>query len=48
MTLVPDQDDSFKVKEQSGLSIRFVAGDSKNGGAMILATAGGVYTAKRK
>jgi CubicO group peptidase (beta-lactamase class C family) len=48
VTLVPDQDDSFKVKEQSGLSIRFVAGDDPSGGAMILATGGGVFTVKRK
>jgi CubicO group peptidase (beta-lactamase class C family) len=46
--LVPDQHDSFKVKEQTGLSIRFVAGDDRDGGAMILATAGGVFTVKRK
>jgi len=48
VTLVPDQDDSFKVKEQSELSIRFVAAADPSGGAMILDTSGGVFTAKRK
>jgi len=48
VTLVPDQDDSFKVKEQSELSIRFVAAEDPSGGAMMLDTSGGVFTAKRK
>ncbi len=48
VTLVPDQDDSFKVKEQSGLSIRFVAAEGPGGGAMMLDTSGGVFTARRK
>ena len=32
VTLIPDQDDSFKVKEQSELSIRFIAADDPGGG----------------
>jgi CubicO group peptidase (beta-lactamase class C family) len=48
VTLIPDQDDSFKVKQQSGLSIRFVAGADSMADAMMLDTPGGVYTAKRK
>ena len=48
VTLVPDQDDSFKVKKQSELSIRFVAAEAPGGAAMMLDTSGGVFTAKRK
>jgi CubicO group peptidase (beta-lactamase class C family) len=48
VTLLPDQDDSFKVKEQSGLSIRFVAGKDRSGDALVLDSSGGVFTAKRK
>ncbi len=48
VTLVPDQDDSFKVKEQSELSIRFLPAEDPSGGAMLLATSDGVLTAKRK
>jgi len=48
VTLIPDQDDSFKVKEQSELSIRFLPAEDPSGGAMLLATSDGVLTAKRK
>jgi CubicO group peptidase (beta-lactamase class C family) len=48
VTLLPDQDDSFKVKQQSELSIRFVAGKDPSGDAMVLETPGAVFTAKRK
>jgi CubicO group peptidase (beta-lactamase class C family) len=47
VTLIPAEDDSFKVKEQSGLSIRFVAADDPSGGAMMLDTSGAVFIAKR-
>jgi len=48
VTLLPDQDDSFKVKERSELSIRFVTGKNPTDDAMSLATPDGVLTAKRK
>jgi CubicO group peptidase (beta-lactamase class C family) len=48
VTLVPDPDDSFKVKEQSALSIRFTGRDASSDGAMTLETSAGVFTAKRK
>jgi hypothetical protein len=45
---VPAQDDSFKVKEQAELSIRFVAPENAPATEMVLDTSGGVFTCKRK
>jgi CubicO group peptidase (beta-lactamase class C family) len=48
LTLLPDRQDAFKLKEQSGTSIRFVtAGDGKVS-EMAMSTAAGVFSARRK
>jgi CubicO group peptidase (beta-lactamase class C family) len=48
ITLIPDRGDSFRVKEQSELSIRFVADKDQEASALLLASPGGVLSAKRK
>jgi len=48
VTLIPDRNDTFKVKEQSELSIRFITDKDQKVGEITLDTAGGVFTAKRK
>jgi CubicO group peptidase (beta-lactamase class C family) len=48
VTLVPDRDDGFKVKEQSTNSLRFVSEKDQPASALALETPAGVFTAKRK
>jgi CubicO group peptidase (beta-lactamase class C family) len=47
-TLVPDRDDGFNLKEQSGTSIRFVTDREGKVTEMALSTAAGVFSVKRK
>ncbi len=47
-TLLPDRDDGFNLKEQSGTSIRFIIDSGGKVSEMTLSTAAGVYSAKRK
>jgi hypothetical protein len=48
VTLLPDRDDGFNLKEQSDTSVRFVTGSDQKISEMALSTAAGVFTAKRK
>ena len=48
LTLIPDRNDTFRVKEQSELSIRFVTDKDQKVGELSLDTPGGVFTVKRK
>jgi CubicO group peptidase (beta-lactamase class C family) len=48
VTLLPDRDDGFKVKEQSNNSLRFVSEKDQPASAIALQTPAGVFTAKRK
>jgi CubicO group peptidase (beta-lactamase class C family) len=48
LTLVPDRDDRFKIKEQSANSIRFKTGKDEADIELTLETAGGVFAAKRQ
>jgi CubicO group peptidase (beta-lactamase class C family) len=47
-TLLPDRDDGFVLKEQTGTSIRFVTDSGGKISEMALSTAAGVFSAKRK
>jgi CubicO group peptidase (beta-lactamase class C family) len=48
VTLLPDRDDGFNLKEQSGTSLRFISDSEGKVSEMALSTAAGVYSAKRK
>jgi CubicO group peptidase (beta-lactamase class C family) len=48
ITLLPDHNDEFNVKEQSETSIRFVTGKDSAADEMALSTSEGVFLAKRK
>jgi CubicO group peptidase (beta-lactamase class C family) len=48
VTLVPDRDDGFKIKEQSETSLRFITDQDHNVSEIAVDTAGGVFSAKRK
>jgi CubicO group peptidase (beta-lactamase class C family) len=48
ITLLPDHNDEFNVKEQSETSVRFVAGKDPAADELSLSTPEGVFTAKRK
>jgi len=48
VTLVPDRDDRFKVREQSETSIRFVTDKDHNVNELALETPAGVFAAQRK
>jgi CubicO group peptidase (beta-lactamase class C family) len=48
LTLLPDRDDGFNLKEQSDTSVKFVTGADQQVSEMALSTAAGVFTAKRK
>jgi CubicO group peptidase (beta-lactamase class C family) len=48
VTLVPDRDDGFKIKEQPETSLRFVTDSEHHVSEIALDTAAGVFTAKRK
>ncbi len=48
LSLLPDRDDGFNLKEQSGTSIRFVTDAGGKVSEMALSTAAGVFSAKRK
>ncbi len=47
-TLLPDRDDGFNIKEQSGTSIHFVTDSGGKVSVLALSTAAGVFSAKRK
>ena len=47
-TMVPDRDDGFVLKEQSGTSIRFVTDSGGKITEMALSTTAGVFSATRK
>ncbi len=47
-SLVPDRDDSFKIKEQSETTLRFVTGGDGRVSEIALDTSQGVFTARRK
>jgi CubicO group peptidase (beta-lactamase class C family) len=48
VALIPDRNDTFKVKEQSALSIRFITDKDQKVSEITLDRPGGVFTAKRK
>jgi CubicO group peptidase (beta-lactamase class C family) len=48
VTLVPDRDQAFKIKEQPGSVIRFKNVDGQPAAELTLENASGVFTAKRK
>ena len=48
LTLVPDRDNGFKIKEQSANSIRFKTGKDEADIELALETAGGVFASKRQ
>jgi CubicO group peptidase (beta-lactamase class C family) len=48
VSLVPDRDDAFQIKEQPGTVIRFKSVDGQNATELTLENSGGVFTAKRK
>jgi hypothetical protein len=47
-TLLPDRDDGFNVKEQSGTSIRFITDSGGKVSELALSNAAGIFSAKRK
>jgi CubicO group peptidase (beta-lactamase class C family) len=48
VTLVPDRANTFKVREQSELSVRFVAEEGHDASELLLETPGGVFSGRRK
>jgi hypothetical protein len=48
VTLVPDRDDGFRLKEQTETLIRFKTGQDPTDVELALETPGGVFAAKRK